>query len=263
MNNILNVARSGLDALQKRIDTISNNIANTSTKGYKRLDQDFQELLRNEIGDLGTPLTTELEAKNPTMGSGVKVSEAHRIFEQGSLSPSSNPLEAAIQGNGFFGMEDENGNLLLSRVGEFSINKEGELIDGNGKIVSVEDAEDLQDYNLESIVINQTGEMYVLEDNELENVGRIVLYDVKNKESLMDAESGYFRVPDDVEILESIDSNTEEHFGAIKQGYTETSNVQLGEEMIGLMVYERAYQLNAKSLKAADEMWQQTNNLRR
>lgn len=264
MNNILYTGRSALSALQKKIDTVTNNIANMNTTGYKRLDQNFQELLRNEIGQLGTPMTEELERKAPTIGSGVKVGDTYRIFEQGILTPSGNPLEVAIEGNGFFGFEDENGDLILSRIGAFSVNEDGELIDRNGYRVTIDDDEDLTDYKIDSIIIDSTGEMFAEnEDGEMESVGKIILYDIYNKERLLDAGEGYYRVPDDVELLESTNRSDAEFFGTVNQGFSEMSNVEAGKEMINLMILERAYQLNARTLDAADKMWQMANNLRR
>ncbi len=263
MNSILYTGQSGLNALQKRIETISGNIANMNTAGYKRVDQSFQELMRNEIGELGTPLTEALEAKNPTIGSGAKVSDPYRIFDQGTLSPSSNPLELAINGNGFFGYENGN-TMLFSRAANLSVNEEGELVDSNGKTILVDKGKDLTKYDGESISINTEGTIFAAdEEGELEDVGRIILYDVDNKGALTDAGGGYYRASDGVEVLESDDRNGSEYFGIIKQGHSEMSNVDIGMEMIDLMILERAYQLNAKSLEAADKMWQMANNLKR
>ena len=263
MNSILYTGQSGLDALQKRIETISNNIANMNTAGYKRVDQSFQELLRNEIGELGTPLTEELEAKNPTIGSGVKVSDPYRVYDQGTLSPSSNSLELAINGNGFFGFENGD-DMIFSRAANLSINEDGELVDSNGKIISIDGGKDLTKYDRDSIIIDTTGEIFATdEDGELDGVGKIILYDVENKEVLTDAGSGYYKALESEEILESDNKSDSEHFGAIKQGYSEMSNVEIGVEMIDLMILERAYQLNAKSLEAADEMWKMVNNIKR
>ncbi len=260
MNSILYTGRSGLDALQKRIETISNNIANMNTSGYKKVDQNFQELLRNKIGELGTPLTDELEAEEPTIGAGVRVSEPYRIFDQGTLSPSSNPLELAIEGNGFFGYRSGN-NMLFSRVANLSVNEDGEIVDSNGRTISIEDEENLNNYDKSSIIINKMGEIFAEdEDGDLENVGKIILYDVDNKENLQDAGSGYYRIPEGEEILDSDDDP--EYFGTINQGYSEMSNVEMAKEMIDMMILQRAYQLNARSLEAADEMWRMTNNIR-
>ncbi len=260
MNGILYTGRSGLDALQKRIETISNNIANMNTAGYKKVDQSFQELLKNKIGELGTPLTEELEAEDPAIGGGVRVTEPYRVFDQGTLSPSSNPLELAIDGNGFFGFENGD-EILFSRAANLSVNEEGELVDSNGRNISVEDEEDLNDYDKSSVIINKMGEIFAEdEDGELESVGKIILYDVENRENLKDAGAGYYRVAEGEELLDSEDEP--ELFGTINQGYLEMSNVAIEKEMIDLMILERAYQLNARSLEAADEMWKMTNNIR-
>lgn len=264
MNNILNIGKSGLDAFQKRIDTISNNIANVGTIGYKRLDQTFEELLRNEIGELGTPLTDEIEAKNPRMGTGSKAGTVFRVFEQGVLAPSSNPLEIAIEGQGFFGMRDGADELILSRIGNFSVSNQGELVDHNGYRVETEDLDDLTDYDVNGIEINETGEIFAInEDGEKESVGKVILFGTLNREDLIDAGSGYYRITENAEMKESTDNNSEEYFGIVRQGYQEMSNVDIGKELVDLMIAQRAYQFNSKSVQAANEMWQMTNNLKR
>lgn len=264
MHSVLYTGKSGLDAFQKKIETISNNIANTNTLGYKRLDQSFQELLRNEIGELGTPLSEELDKNNPTIGSGAKAGNVYRVYEQGILTPSSNPLELAIDGNGFFGIKDSNGQLLLSRTGNFSINEKGKLVDQNGNLVEVKKGKDLSDYSQDTIKINSQGEIVATdEDGEIDEIGQVICYDVLNKNMLYDAGNGYFKAKDEGELIDSTQKSKDNNFGSIHQGYAEMSNVDIGKELVDLMVAQRAYQFNSKSIQAADDMWQMTNNLKR
>ncbi|MCG8484354.1 MAG: flagellar hook-basal body complex protein, partial [Clostridia bacterium] len=121
MNGILNIGKNGLQALQNRVEIITNNIVNSNTPGYKKLDQSFQELVRNEVGKLGTPLSDKLDEHIPTIGSGVKSSNTFRIFEQGSLVTTDDSTQLAIDGNGFFAVKNANKDLLLTRSIKFNI----------------------------------------------------------------------------------------------------------------------------------------------
>lgn len=263
MNVALHNGKSGMNAFQQKMDVISNNIANVQTSGYKELNMTFKELLKDEIGELGTPLSEKLESMNPSMGSGVKAGAVCRDFEQGMMAASSNPIEIAIEGSGLFGFRDAGNNLLLSRVGNLSISRNGKLADQNGNELEIENGIDFSAYKAEQIKIGTTGEITVSDESGgTLNGGRIILYDAVNRNSLRDAGENYFTANRD-ELLQSGVQETEGHFGKILQGFFEMSNVDVGEAMVEMIVANRAYQFNAKSITAADEMWKMANNLTR
>lgn len=262
MNVTLYNGKSGMDAFQKKLDAISNNIANAETSGYKKINVTFQELLKDEIGDLGTPLSSELESKDPTMGSGTKTGDPYRSFEQGVLVPSSNPLEVAIEGNGFMGFRDADNNLLLSRVGDISISSKGTLVDSNGNQLAIENPADLSQYSKDKVTIDSNGNITARDAvGNVIDAGKVILYDITNKESLRDIGQGYY-MADSKLLKSSVSADAQGTFGQLNQGFSEMSNVDMGEELVEMIITQRAYQFNSKSIEAADEMWKMANNLR-
>ncbi len=265
MNRGLYVGKSGMKSFQEKMDTISNNIANVQTAGYKKLTSGFQELLRDEVGMLGTPLSKEIEAKNPTLGTGVKLSEPYRIFTQGVMTESGNPIECAIDGEGFFSYRDGQGNLKLSRAANLNINiADGSLIDENGNRLEVQNGINLLECDPGSVEIGLDGKIRAKKDDQTVEAGTAVLYYIPTKDVLKDSGSGYYSIPEGTMSIRNTDANVpRETFGLVHQGYIEGSNADMGAEMVDLMVTQRGYQLSLKAVQTADEMWGQTNNLLR
>lgn len=263
MNGILNIGKNGLQAFQNKVEIISNNIANSSTPGYKKLDQSFQELVRNEVGKLGTPLSEKLDQHIPTIGSGVRSTDPIRVFEQGVLMNAGDTTQLGIDGKGFFAVENANDELMLTRSIKFNIDTKGRLTDQNGYIIKLDDDDDFENYSATDIKVEENGEIVVIDNSgKKKNMGTMMLYDVENREFLEDAGGGYFRISKDADEIESTDKGASDYFGKIRQSTIEMSNVDIGEELVDLIVAQRAYQFNSKSIEAANEMWQITNNLR-
>lgn len=263
MNGILNIGKNGLQALQNRVEIITNNIVNSNTPGYKKLDQSFQELIRNEVGKLGTPLSDKLDDHIPTIGSGVKSSKSFRIFEQGSLVNTDDSTQLAIDGNGFFAVKNADKDLLLTRSLKFNVDSKGNLVDQNGYKIQLDDDDDFDDINAADLSIDENGEIYFTDSKgKKKSMGEFILYDAENRDLLVDAGGGYFKIPKKVDTRKSTSRRELDHFGKIRQSSIEMSNVDLGEELVGLIVAQRAYQFSSKSIQAADEMWQITNNIR-
>ncbi len=260
MNRTLSVSKSGLNAHQRKMDAIANNIANAQTTGYKKTSVEFKELLRDMLGTTGTPVSDELMERNPSQGTGVKGDQVFRVFDQGILVQSDKPLDLAIEGEGFFNVYDENNNFLLTRVGNFSVSKAGMLVDHNGYKLNVDDAKNLNDYDMTTLSIKDDGQMTAIDKKgRLKEVGQIVLYDVQDKGKFEDVGNGYLKGEDLSLVKNSIKDSG---FGSVRQGYNEMSNVDLSEEMIQLIITQRAYQMNIKSLQTADEMMSMVNGIR-
>jgi len=274
MFKTLNIGKSGLKSFQNKMNIISNNMANVQTTGYKKGNVSFEDLIYDELDVYGTPLSEELSKDGAEMGIGVRNRKMSRIFNQGSLKETGSKYDFAIEGEGFFGVENEKtGEMFLTRDGSFSLDKEGRLVDGNGNIVMIEDNENSGLYY---------GEDNYSEDSEKQtiNIDNIKLFNVVNKDDLINEEGNYFSVRNTDDLIENSsydeqsynsysydiaydNSYSDTKFGKVRQGFLEMSNVDLGEEITDMLVTQRAYQINTKSIQSADDMWSMINNIRR
>ncbi|NLJ86870.1 MAG: flagellar basal-body rod protein FlgG [Firmicutes bacterium] len=255
-------AASGMVGQQFSIDTIANNLANVNTAGFKKSRVDFQDLLYQTIRYAGTPVTAG--AQIPTgieLGHGVRPVATQKVFTQVGFRQTDNPLDLAIEGEGFFQVLMPDGTIAYTRDGSFKRDGEGRLSTSDG--FSLE-PEIIIPENAVSINIGTDGTVSVLNagENEQTSVGLIELARFVNPAGLQNlgrnllartAASG-----DPIEGTPGLDG-----FGALAQGYVEMSNVQVVEEMVNMIVAQRAYETNSKAIQASDDMLQTANNLRR
>ncbi|MTI69462.1 MAG: flagellar hook-basal body complex protein [Firmicutes bacterium] len=257
MFKALNVSKSGLKAFQRKMDIVSNNISNVQTTGYKKAEVKFEDLVYDSLDDNGTPFSENISEDGILSGVGVKTKNMDRDYTQGILEKSYKGSHLAIKGEGFFGVTEKNsGKILLTRDGSFSVNTEGNLVDTNGNLVYVENQREKLNDNIK---IKENGEIYSLVDGEKELVGEIPLFKVTDSDSLINENGNYFSV-NDFSINESKITNNK---SAIKQGYLEKSNVDIAKEMTDMLITQRAYQINTRSIRSADEMWNMINNIKR
>lgn len=257
MYRILSTGRSGLAALQEKLDLISNNVANSQTDGYKKLETNFESLLNDSIKNNGIPLSNNARQGNPSIGTGSKVSKPFRDTEQGAIVQSENPYAIAIEGEGYFGILNEEDNLYLTRNGNFKLSTEGYLVDDLG---NAGDAEYFSDGILAESIVEITDSGQIIESNEYGEktvVGQLKLYSIEDYNLLLENGNGYL-VADKIESIDIENSET-----VLRQGHVEKSNVNIADELIQMISTQRAYELNTKSLRAADEMWSLANNMRR
>ncbi|MEA3423167.1 MAG: flagellar hook-basal body complex protein [Bacillota bacterium] len=257
MYRILGTGRSGLAALQEKLDLISNNVANSQTDGYKRLETNFESLLSDSIKNNGIPLSNIARQGNPSIGIGSKVSKPSRDTEQGAIVQSENPYAIAIEGEGYFGILNKEDNLYLARNGNFRLSEKGHLVDDLGNEVDAKYFYD--EISSESILeITDSGQINKMDEyGNVSTVGQLKLYSIEDYDLLLENGNGYL-VADEIESIDLENSKT-----ILRQGYIEKSNVDIGEELIQMISTQRAYELNTKSLRAADEMWSLVNNMRR
>lgn len=259
MYKALKTAASGMRAQQRKIDVTSNNIANANTTGFKSSRAEFQELLYEKTRRAGDPETGGAPT-NTEVGSGVRVSSTQKNFAQGNLEQTENPLDVAIEGSGFFKVVDQNGQPAYTRVGAFRMDAKGHLVTGDGHqldppVVIPSDAK--------SVSIRRDGRVsVVMPDDPVEvEIGRLELATFSNPAGLESLGRGLFG-----ETVASGTANVavpgESGVGALSQGYLETSNVEVTEEMISMIVSQRSYELNSKVIRTADEMLQSTTNIR-
>ncbi|HOB19108.1 MAG TPA: flagellar hook-basal body protein [Candidatus Atribacteria bacterium] len=260
MFKILHTGRTSMDAMQRRMDSIANNIANAQTTGYKSQRVEFEDLVYDRLADRGVPQTEEARQRQLEIGTGSRAKDLARSFEPGILKETHNTYDLAIDGEGFFGLVDGNGGFYLTRDGAFRVDAEGRLTDSHGYYVVMDAYAPLSQYNDEDVTISGDGLVTANKDGVNVVLGRIRLFSVADKGSLTAIGGNMFAVRNGTEVASNLDT---EGFGIIRQGFLEESNVDLTEELVNMLATQRAYELNTKSITAADEMWGMVNQLKR
>ena len=254
---------SGLTAQSKKLENISNNLANVNTNGYKKSRSDFQDLIYQAINQIGNP-TKDLTTGGNLMqtGVGVMLSSNQRMFTQGSQVETNRPLDLAIDGKGFFGIEQPNGELLYTRDGNFYLDdsQEGYLINGVGRVKLDQELQVPSD--CKEIEINKQGEIMAITKDDMVYLGRIKLYNFSNLAGLEAIGNNMYKAS--AESGQITETNPGMNgLGLVTQGFIETSNVNLVEEMTQMIETQRAYEISSKSIKSVEEIWTMANNLRR
>lgn len=255
-------AASGMIAQQMNVDNISNNLANVNTTGFKGSKVEFQDVLYQNIRKAGT--ATSLDSSIPSelaIGYGTKAVATNRMFTTGDLQQTGNPLDMAISGDGFFQIQYPDGTTVYTRDGALKISGEGEVVtsDGYSLVPSITIPEDAT-----SVAIGSDGSVQVLQygqDIPVE-VGQIELARFINPSGL-EAIGHNLYVQTSASGEPLTDIPTQSGLGAVDQGYLEMSNVKVVDEMVNMIVAQRAYEMNSKAISTADEMSQIANSLKR
>lgn len=258
-------AATGMKAQQLNIDTISNNLANVNTTSYKGQRAEFKDLFyatmkKNNITDEeGRPV-------NLQVGHGVMPVATKKDFRTGSFLETDNPLDVAIDGTGFFAVELPNGEVRYTRDGSFKLSIDGDeamLVTSEGYIVLSEDEDEIVfDEGIRDINIDEFG--YITsadEDGETVEIARLKFVNFMNPEGLLS--EGMNLYSETAASGEEIPVETEEMKSKVVQGYLESSNVQVVDEMVKMITAQRAYEINSKTIQASDEMLQIINSLKR
>lgn len=261
MIRALSTSATGMTALQTKLDVTANNVANSQTAGFKRGRAEFEDLMYQTLRAPGAAAGANNRAGTGLqVGLGVQVAGTSIDTEEGDLKQTSNPFDIAITGRGFFALQDPEGNPVYTRNGSFHLDAEGQMVNGEGygmaaQIVVPPDAE--------SVTIGSDGIVTAQIGGEAEPVelGQIEIANFANPAGLQAMGKTLF--------TETAASGTAivgipgiEGAGALEQGMLEMSNVKVVEEMIDLISGQRAYEVNSRVVQAADEMLQQTANLR-
>ncbi|MBE5883562.1 MAG: flagellar hook-basal body protein [Lachnospiraceae bacterium] len=264
-------AATGMIAQQTNVDTIANNLANVNTNGYKTQVNEFKSLLYQNIQSRTTSANGEEKPSSAQVGLGVRNASITSVFSQGSLIANESDTAFAIDGKGFFAVQGGDGNTYYTRNGNFKFTlatngnmlatSEGlPVLDSTGKPIVLS-----EEYVISQITVNNDGELcYPDEQNNAQPMGiTIGVYQFNNPNGLEKlAESLYQQSAASGQPLnEATNPNVER--SSVIQGYLEGSNVQVVDEMVNMIVAQRAYELNSKAITASDEMLQQANNLRR
>ena len=255
MASALDIAKTGLEAQQIRMQVISNNLANVSTTGFKKGRPSFEDLLYETVSQPGASSSENTELPSGMLiGTGVRVVSTEKIFTQGSLTKTESSLDMAIQGRGFFQILLPDGSSAYTRDGSFSINSQGQVVTSSG-------------YELEpgitvpaetiSLTVGTDGTVSALTsgNDTPQQIGSLQLTDFINPQGLQAVGQNLFK-----ETVSSGNPQTStpglNGLGTLLQGNLESSNVNAVEELVNMIETQRSYEMNSKAIQTIDEMLQ-------
>lgn len=255
-------AAAGMEGQAINIDVISNNLANVNTTGFKRSRPDFQDLLYQNLSIAGAASSSDTEVPTSNqVGLGTKIASIGKIFSQGDYKQTGNELDLAIDGSGFFQISTPDGEIAYTRSGAFKLDGDGNIVNSDGyrlePQISVAN-------NVIQLTVGLDGTVTVLNAGETtpSEIGNIETARFTNPSGLIAIGKNLF--------LESETSGTpttgtpgEDGLGTITQGFLEMSNVSVVEEMVNMILAQRAYEINGKAIQTSDEMLQIANNIKR
>lgn len=262
MIRALYTSATGMHAQETNIDVIANNLANVNTTGFKKSRADFEDLIYQYLIEPGAP--TSQTTNNPSgiqVGLGVKTASVQKVFTQGDLTSTSNQLDMAIEGEGFFQITMPDGTIAYTRSGSFRLDQQGQLTTPEGFVVAPginvpQDALSVS-VSLDGIVsVRQPGQAT---DNQ---IGTLTAVRFPNNAGLRAIGRNLYS--------ETLSSGTpaqgifsQNGFGALNQGFLESSNVSIVDQVVSMITAQRAYEASSKGVTTADEMLNQAINLKR
>ncbi|HOO57229.1 MAG TPA: flagellar basal-body rod protein FlgG [bacterium] len=262
MMRSLYTAASGMKTQQLQTDNIAHNLSNVSTTGFKKSRIEFQDLFYQTLQEAGTPITQGASIPVPLqIGLGVRPVAEQKMFTQGNLVQTDHQYDIAIEGEGFFQIRLPNGEIGYSRDGAFKIDKDGSVVTANGYYLEppITVPQEALQFN-----VTEDGAVTVTLPNQIEpqEIGQITLVRFINP-------AGLNRMGNNL-YLETAASGPPiegqpllDGFGAVQQLFLEQSNVQMVDEMVNLIVAQRAYEVNSKAIQTSDDMLGVANNLKR
>lgn len=255
---------SGMIGQQSAMDTISNNLANVNTSGFKRMRAEFQDLLYQTVRIAGTPATEDTVVPVPTqMGHGVKLAATQREFTQGALQNTENISDVAIEGDGFFRVQTYDGSYAFTRDGSFKIDSNGQLVTADGYKLNPEIVLP-QGFIPSTLTISQDGRVDVKlpGQNDPVQVGQIELYRFPNPEGLTAVGDNLYKTSnasgDAIAGQPGFNG-----MGKTIHKFLEMSNVSVVREMVDMIVAQRAYEFNSKAIQTSDNMLGTATSLKR
>jgi flagellar basal-body rod protein FlgG len=258
----MDIAATGMLAQQLNVETISNNIANLSTTGFKRQRAEFQDLLYQNLRRVGSASSDQgtIVPAGVQVGIGVKAAAVYRITEQGNLTNTNNPLDLAIQGRGFFQVKQPDGTTAYTRAGSFQMSPTGEIVTADGLVVSpglTIPADTV------TVTINASGQVLaqISGQTQPQTVGQLELASFPNEAGLQNIGNNLL-TETPASGSPTTGAAASVGFGSIQQGFLETSNVNVVNEITNLITAQRAYEMNSKVITVSDQMSQTLNNFR-
>lgn len=256
-------AATGMTGQQFNLDTIANNLANVNTAGFKKSRVDFEDLIYEVLKSPGTPVATgSVLPTGVHVGHGVSIAGTQKIHTLGNLQGTHNPLDIAIEGDGFFQLLLPDGSTGYTRDGSFKMDKDGKLVTSNGHILQ---PEIVIPADTSQITITEDGSVSVIIGNDpktSQEVGKIELVRFANPSGLSPIGKNIFK-----ETAASGDPTTGtpgmEGIGRLAQYFIELSNINIVDEMVNMIIAQRAYELNSKAIQTGDSMLGIVSTLKR
>jgi flagellar basal-body rod protein FlgG len=259
MNLSLYSAATGMEAQQLNLNTIANNLANVNTPGFKRSKIEFQDLLYQTPRSVGADAGGgNLVPTGIEIGNGSRVASTSKVFTQGQLTSTGEKLDIAVQGEGFFEVQRADGGLAYTRAGSFKLSAQGQVVTTDGLPV-------LSGFQTipagSEVTISDDGNVTV-QNAQGSQTFRLTLTRFANPAGLRSL-GGNLLEESAASGSPELGNPGEQGFGRTVQGYIESSNVNIVEEMVNLIIAQRAYEINSKSIQTSDEMLQNIANLKR
>jgi flagellar basal-body rod protein FlgG len=254
------ISKTGLDAQQTQMDVIANNLANVSTNGFKRSRAVFEDLLYQNIRQPGAQSSQQTQLPSGMqLGTGVKPVATERIFSQGNLQQTENAKDLAINGEGFFQVLLPDGSTAYTRDGSFQVDNQGQMVTASG--YTIQPAITIP-ANAQSITVGRDGTVSVTLPNSAATtqIGTIQLATFINPAGLQSKGENLY-VETSASGTASTNTPGANGAGVLNQGYVETSNVNVVEELVSMIQTQRAYEINSKAITTSDQMLQRLSQL--
>jgi flagellar basal-body rod protein FlgG len=258
----LDIAGTGMQAQQTNVDVISNNIANMTTTGFKRRRAEFQDLIYQNLRRVGSNSSDSgsIVPSGAQVGLGVKTAAIYRINAQGNLQQTSNTLDMAIQGNGYFQVAMPGGETAFTRDGTFGLSPDGTIVTADGH--AVQPALQIP-AAATGVTVNTSGQVQVTLNGQTapQTVGQLQLAVFPNEAGL-EAQGDNLYLQTSASGSPVAGNPATSGFGSVMQGFVESSNVNVVSEITSLITAQRAYEMNSKVITSSDEMMSTLANLR-
>lgn len=248
------IAKTGMESQQTNIDVISNNLANVSTNGFKRSRPVFEDLMYETLRQPGAQASQQNQIPSGLqLGTGARPVATERLHIQGNLQQTGNSLDLGISGTGFFQVQMSDGTLAYTRDGSFQVNSDGTLVTANGDILQPQITIPT---DAVSVTVAKDGTVTIVQPGNVTSTqGPLQLSNFINPAGLQSIGDNLY-----LETVASGTPNTSNPatngLGTINQGFVETSNVNVTEELINMITAQRAYEINSKAIQASDQMLQ-------
>jgi flagellar basal-body rod protein FlgG len=249
-----------MEAQQFQMDTISNNLANVNTTGFRRNEARFQDLVYQEMRAPGSPVGASVVPVGQDVGLGVKVGSSEKIFTQGNLMQTGNPLDVAIQGDGFFQVTMPDGTTAYTRDGSFKRDANGAIVTADGYFVQPQIT---IPQNAQQLSVGEDGTVTAMVpgSNLPQQLGQIQVARFVNPAGLSPVGGHNLYTQTAASGAPIVTQPGLNGAGSLQAGYLENSNVQVVQEIVNMIVSQRAFEANSKTITAADEMLQTANQI--
>lgn len=255
MFRVLWNGKSAMNANQEKLDAISNNLANSTTDGYKRIDVSFKDLMSESLERKGYPTNN----KGAYTGTGVQAVDWVRYDEQGPMNQTGKDCNFALDGYGYFKVRTQDGTEAYSRQGNFDIDLQGKIVDSSGNVLQLKYENGYNENNVKlysgTFTVDKSGNVFSKNGESITKVAEIPVYNAIGSKAFISTGNNLY-VPNTGSTVfreKNVDIN---------QGYVEGSNVDMGQEFTDMIMAQRAFQIGSKAVSTADEMWGMINQMR-